>query len=392
MKITFNSVILSAVLLVLAVAGLTEVPGGELPTGTEGKQEQLGDLLDLSEREIKELIDAGYLKDPSNSPKKDQAKISASPVATVDPSIPPLPDNFRKSFEVLPIPKIPGHLAIEVDVFGVSRIVAFDPSLKKIRVLVNGPGDNSSQSWSTDGRALTFSSTRSGKKEIYVSSWDGSSPRRVTNSAQPADQPSWSVDGERIIFTALKLSDSGKLLKSNFMSINVDGTRPVALTRFSEKNLTPSWAPNERSILYSTSRNWPGWDVCYYRLSLNKETCFLTGRRDYTRPRWNRKGNAILFNVGSVKDSDIGIYSFSTKKQSMVKRGPSRSFGGDWGPSDRYLVFIDEDRAEQQYQVFLYDSEGDHLYPMLKSKFRLRSVSWNPRTAFELESLRVQEK
>jgi len=41
-------------------------------------------------------------------------------------------------------------------------------------------GSNEDPSWSPDGFHLVFSSTREGKKEIYLMNWDGSDPQRLT--------------------------------------------------------------------------------------------------------------------------------------------------------------------------------------------------------------------
>ena len=54
--------------------------------------------------------------------------------------------------------------------------------------------------WSADGQLVAFTSTRSGKPQLYSMHADGTGTRRLTSLAQGAARASWSPDGERIAF------------------------------------------------------------------------------------------------------------------------------------------------------------------------------------------------
>ncbi|GIT17972.1 MAG: hypothetical protein CM1200mP39_07780 [Dehalococcoidia bacterium] len=51
----------------------------------------------------------------------------------------------------------------------------------------------------TNGK-IVFTSSRDGNKEIYVMDADGSNQTRLTNDSAVDENPSWSADGNKIVF------------------------------------------------------------------------------------------------------------------------------------------------------------------------------------------------
>ena len=54
--------------------------------------------------------------------------------------------------------------------------------------------------WSPDSRRLTFSTNVEGHSEVYVLNASGGKPRRLTSTASYARNPTWSRDGQWILF------------------------------------------------------------------------------------------------------------------------------------------------------------------------------------------------
>jgi TolB protein len=62
---------------------------------------------------------------------------------------------------------------------------------REVRQITFGEGTNESPSWAPNGRHLAFTSTRSGKTQIFTIARDGKDLRRITNSGNNY-QPDWS--------------------------------------------------------------------------------------------------------------------------------------------------------------------------------------------------------
>jgi Tol biopolymer transport system component len=95
-------------------------------------------------------------------------------------------------------------------------------------------------------------SNRDGNSEIYTCKADGSGIRRLTNNPATDDEPAWSPDGTKIVFT----SDRTGSVEVYIM--NADGTGVQRLTSLNSplnENLGPAWSPDGTLILFSALNN-----------------------------------------------------------------------------------------------------------------------------------------
>ena len=102
---------------------------------------------------------------------------------------------------------------------------------------------------SPDARRLAFSALG----HIYVMELDGrSAPRRLTDDAHTEFQPSWSPDGESIVYITWSARDAGHIWRAR-----VDRTEPpVRLTRTPAYYTSPVFTPDGKAVLALRSSNW----------------------------------------------------------------------------------------------------------------------------------------
>jgi Tol biopolymer transport system component len=99
---------------------------------------------------------------------------------------------------------------------------------------------------SPDGKRLVFSALGA----IYVMPLDGSdAPKALTTGADPAWQPSWSPDGQRITYVTWTAEKAGDVF-----SIPADGTgAPVRISRQSDYYTYPVFTPDGQQIIAERS-------------------------------------------------------------------------------------------------------------------------------------------
>jgi len=122
--------------------------------------------------------------------------------------------------------------------------------------LTDGHGRSAGPAWSPDGGRIAFSSDRDmngdcffhdctgWNGEIYVMNADGSDPRRFTDDPGDDTSPTWSPDGTRIAFAALRNVEGGVDDPSENYEIYVmddDGSDLVQLTKNTSWDWQPDW-------------------------------------------------------------------------------------------------------------------------------------------------------
>ncbi len=96
---------------------------------------------------------------------------------------------------------------------------------------------------------IAFVSDRDGhSREIYVMDTDGNNPQRLTDSPEHKWFPSWSPDGEHIVFASER---DGNL---EIYLMDADGENPRRLTNHPDRDFSPSWSPDGKRIAFASNR------------------------------------------------------------------------------------------------------------------------------------------
>ncbi|MCC6211109.1 MAG: Tol-Pal system protein TolB [Burkholderiales bacterium] len=159
----------------------------------------------------------------------------------------------------------------------------------KRQVAANFKGSNSAPAWAPDGTRLAVTLSRDGGSQIFLVNADGSGVRRLSQSAGIDTEPVFSPDGQTLYFTSdrggspqiyrmpaaggeaqrvtfdgsynvrPRISPDGKLLAyitrnaGKFQVATMDlASRQIQILTDSDKDESPSFAPNGRMILLAT--------------------------------------------------------------------------------------------------------------------------------------------
>ncbi len=253
-----------------------------------------------------------------------------------------------------------------------------------------GPANAHSPNWSPDGRWLAFVSDREGeslgkdekeqkkrgkgKLQIWLIPTDGGEARQLTFMQHGAANPTWSPDGQHLVFDAEvgpadEETEDGKPLpkvrvidrlwyrldgvgfihekRHHLFLVDIAGGEPQQLTDGDWDDTDPAWSPDGTRIVFVSSRAEDRWrlpcpDVYTLAISDGKAgelRCLTNGLLACSAPSWSPDGRTIAF-LGSLKlrsGGHVDLYTIPVSAEQGSATCLTQEFEGsfqDWTNSD----------------------------------------------------------
>jgi serine/threonine protein kinase/Tol biopolymer transport system component len=151
----------------------------------------------------------------------------------------------------------------EGDPLGQFDIWTLSISDHTVRAVIQTAAHEASPEFSPDGRWLAYTSTQSGRQEVYVQRYPGPGERHLISTGG-GEQPAWAGDGRELVY--VQRGDSGSL-KMKLMSVRI-GTSPTFLAGtpelvFESSDLASGWgrsydvAPDGKRFLITLEKEQP---------------------------------------------------------------------------------------------------------------------------------------
>jgi len=198
-------------------------------------------------------------------------------------------------------------------------------SENKRQVVASFKGSNSAPAWSPDGKTIAVVLSVEGGSQIYLLNSDGSGPRRrISNSNSIDTEPRYSTDGKLLYFT----SDRGG--SPQIYRMSATGGEPQRVTFKGSYNVSPRPSPDGRVLAYVT-REAGKFQVALLDLA-NQQVQVITDSDRDESPSFAPNGRMIL--LATVRGGR-GVLS-AVSSDGRIRQNLPYS-GGDvrepaWGP------------------------------------------------------------
>jgi Tol biopolymer transport system component len=301
-----------------------------------------------------------------------------------------LPDNVESSFHITKIKDLAGRILFVAEIAESKHIFTADLDSQSVARLMSDDYSNYSPQISPDGKQIVFISNRVNPPQLFLADWNGENLKRLTFSPYVKSYPVWSSDGAAIYFSGE--SGEGEARKSNIYMVRLDDSKEVKVTSLGQRNASPAPHPDLRTVAYTTNRFWPGWDVCMWDLTSEKESCVMSGNASFVRPRFSPDGTLLAMMRIKGQISDIGTYSYldGTKKTRFF---PSEGRQGDYDWKDSSTIFFSErDQVDGPYKIKMLDLSSGVSRVIISSTYSMKELSWSAVALGSLEEMKIAKE
>jgi len=193
-------------------------------------------------------------------------------------------------------------------------------------VLADFKGSNSAPAWSPDGRRLAIALSRSGLTQIYLINADGSGLQRLTHSGGIDTEPQFSSDGQSIYFT----SDRGGGPQIYRMSVN--GGNVQRVTFDGSYNVSPRISPDGKSLAYISRRD--GKFQLYLLDLTNNQEIRLSDNADTNdeSPSFAPNGRYLLYSTSDGGQGALAVVSVDGSVRQRLSMQAADVEEPTWGP------------------------------------------------------------
>ena len=168
-------------------------------------------------------------------------------------------------------------------------------------------GDCRQPSWSPDGNDIVFQSYRDGGWHIWKINKDGSNLTQLTFGIYDDREPQWSADGKRILFS------SDRNMNYDVWELTLETGNLKALTTHVKNDFYPAYAPDGKSFTFISERNEK---PSIFTQSLETEDAMVAAESPATpaAPVWSPDGKSIMFSSSDRGDAKLVQVNISDKK------------------------------------------------------------------------------
>jgi TolB protein len=239
--------------------------------------------------------------------------------------------------------------------FVVLLLLLIQPVSAALVQLTTDAANERTPSWSPDGQYIVFSmDTENDGSDLYIISARGGAPQQLTS--EHCDMyPSWSPDGTTIVFSRATTTD---INRAALFTIPASGGEVTQLTDGSQVSWQPDWSSDGSTIVFMEFS-----DLAYHISTIPAAGGTPTRLSDLEVSCWSPKfcerDNRIAFsaqypgvddNIFVMNADGSGIKQLTTKAAAEVQP--------DWAPNGTMIVYSDRSGADNDLYLIPGNGSG----------------------------------
>lgn len=248
---------------------------------------------------------------------------------------------------------------------------------------------------------IVFSSGSVGKKELFVSDYDGANAKQLTRFGSISIKPKISPDGRKIAFVSFK---------DRFPWLYIIDIASGTVTPLSQRvgsNIAPTWAPDSQSLALALSKDG---NLEIYRVNADGSSPrrLTNDRAVDTSPTFSPDGRQIAFISERSGRPQVYVMGADGSNPRRLSLTPGRAFDPVWSPDGSQIAFVAEGGGVNivvmnadgsnartvtgggNNESPSWSPDGHHLIYCQTGGSRLRAVNVNTRIAGDREIVNLR--
>ena len=201
------------------------------------------------------------------------------------------------------------------------------------------------------GGSIVFTSDRDGDPEVYVMNADTTGLRQLTHNTSPDEQPSWSPDGQRIVYMHWDGNDW------ELFVMDADGANRRQLTRNTHQEWRPVWSPDGAQILFASNRE-GDWKDFVTNADGGAQTP-LAGYDIWRRRSPDGTRQVFTDQGGGGGDSEVVVSNADGTDRRQLTHNAHNDEQPSWSPDGERIIFTSDRDGDSE--VFVMNADGTGL-------------------------------
>lgn len=204
-------------------------------------------------------------------------------------------------------------------------------------------------SWSSDGESILYTSYKFHTPDLFMFNiYTGKNKRISTGGVNYSAD--WSLENNRIVYTSSKYDSNAEIYVRN-----MDSGKEKRLTFNRVIDSSPCWSPNGKEIAFTSQRG--GTPQIYIMSEDGTNVRRITFEGSYhDNPAWSPDGSRIVFVSRIEGRFDIYIYNLKLNSISKLTENSGRNENPTWSPDSRHIIF--SSNRTGSYQLYTMDYDG----------------------------------